>query len=79
MRINIVGHCDDDEASEGQINARYKMIGKNRADQIRRMLETAGVPVSQYSVSDIGKQDPANSRDTDISRAQNRRVTFEVN
>jgi outer membrane protein OmpA-like peptidoglycan-associated protein len=79
MKINIVGHCDDDEASEGQINARYKMIGKNRADQIRRMLETAGVPVSQYSVSDIGKQDPANSRDTDISRAQNRRVTFEVN
>jgi OmpA-OmpF porin, OOP family len=79
MRINIVGHCDDDEASEGKINARYKMIGKNRGDQIRRMLEAAGVPASQFSVSDIGTQDPANSRDTDISRAQNRRVTFEVN
>ena len=79
MRINIVGHCDDDEASEGKINARYKMIGKNRGDQIRRMLESAGVPASQFSVSDIGAQDPANSRDTDISRAQNRRVTFEVN
>ena len=79
MRINIVGHCDDDEASEGKINARYKMIGKNRGDQIRRMLEAAGVPASQVSVSDIGAKDPANSRDTDISRAQNRRVTFEVN
>jgi outer membrane protein OmpA-like peptidoglycan-associated protein len=79
MKINIVGHCDEDEASEGKINARYKMIGKNRGDQIRRMLETAGVPASQFSVSDIGAQDPANSRDTDISRAQNRRVTFEVN
>lgn len=79
MRINIVGHCDDDEASEGKINARYKMIGKNRGDQIRRMLEAAGVPATQFSVSDIGAQDPANSRDTDISRAQNRRVTFEVN
>ncbi|MDA0568480.1 MAG: OmpA family protein [Bacteroidetes bacterium] len=79
MKINIVGHCDEEEASEGQINARYKMIGKNRADQIRRMLETEGVPASQFSVSDIGNQDPANSRDTDISRAQNRRVTFEVN
>ena len=79
MKINIVGHCDEDEASEGKVNARYKMIGKNRGDQIRRMLETAGVPASQYSVSDIGAQDPANSRDTDISRAQNRRVTFEVN
>jgi len=79
MRISIVGHCDDDEASEGKINARYKMIGKNRGDQIRRMLEAAGVPATQFSVSDIGAQDPANSRDTDISRAQNRRVTFEVN
>ena len=79
MRINIVGHCDDDEASEGKINARYKMIGKNRGDQIRRMLEAEGVPASQFSVSDVGAQDPANSRDTDISRAQNRRVTFEVN
>lgn len=79
MRINIVGHCDDDEASEGKINARFKMIGKNRGDQIRRMLEAAGVPATQFSVSDIGAQDPANSRDTDISRAQNRRVTFEVN
>ena len=79
MKINIVGHCDEDEASEGQINARYKMIGKNRGDQIRRMLEAEGVPASQFSVSDIGAQDPANSRDTDISRAQNRRVTFEVN
>ena len=79
MRISIVGHCDNDEASEGKINARYKMIGKNRGDQIRRMLEAAGVPASQFSVSDIGAQDPANSRDTDISRAQNRRVTFEVN
>lgn len=79
MRINIVGHCDNDEASEGKINARYKMIGKNRGDQIRRMLESAGVPASQFSVSDIGAKDPANSRDTDISRAQNRRVTFEVN
>jgi outer membrane protein OmpA-like peptidoglycan-associated protein len=79
MKINIVGHCDEDEASEGKINARYKMIGKNRGDQIRRMLEAEGVPSSQFSVSDIAAQDPANSRDTDISRAQNRRVTFEVN
>jgi len=78
MKITIVGHSDDDERNEGQITARYKMIGKNRADQIRRMLESEGVPVSQLSVSDMGNLDPANTRDTDISRAQNRRVTFEL-
>lgn len=79
MKITIVGHSDDDERNEGQINARYKMIGKNRADQIRRMLESEGIPASQISVSDMGNMDPANTRDTDISRAQNRRVTFELN
>jgi len=78
MKITIVGHSDDDERNEGQINARYKMIGKNRADQIRRMLESEGIPTSQISVSDMGNLDPANTRDTDISRAQNRRVTFEL-
>jgi len=78
MKITIVGHSDDDERNEGQINARYKMIGKNRADQIRRMLESEGIPTTQISVSDMGNLDPANTRDTDISRAQNRRVTFEL-
>ena len=78
MKITIVGHSDDDERNEGQVNPRYKMIGKNRADQIRRMLEAEGVLSSQISVSDMGNMDPASTRDNDISRAQNRRVTFEI-
>lgn len=79
MKITIVGHSDDDERNEGQVNPRYKMIGKNRADQIRRMLEAEGVLSTQISVSDMGNMDPASTRDNDISRAQNRRVTFEIN
>ena len=78
MQITVVGHSDDDERNEGQVNPRYKMIGKNRADQIRRMLEAEGVLASQISVSDMGNMDPASTRDNDISRAQNRRVTFEI-
>ena len=78
MKITIVGHSDDDERNEGQVNPRYKMIGKNRADQIRRMLEAEGVLSTQISVSDMGNMDPASTRDNDISRAQNRRVTFEI-
>ncbi|MDE0722463.1 MAG: OmpA family protein [Flavobacteriales bacterium] len=78
MKITIVGHSDDDERNEGQVNPRYKMIGKNRADQIRRMLAAEGVLSTQISVSDMGNMDPASTRDSDISRAQNRRVTFEI-
>ncbi|PCJ80040.1 MAG: hypothetical protein COA49_09775 [Bacteroidetes bacterium] len=78
MHLNIIGHCDDDERSEGMVNARYKMIGKNRGDQIRRILEADGIPASRMTVSDLGNLDPASTRDTEISRAQNRRVTFEL-
>ncbi|HHZ81704.1 MAG TPA: OmpA family protein [Flavobacteriales bacterium] len=78
MHLKIIGHCDDDERNEGMVNARYKVIGKNRGDQIRRILEAAGIPASRMTISDIGNLDPANTRDTEISRAQNRRVTFEL-
>ena len=78
MKLTIVGHSDDDEKNEGQVNPRYNRIGKNRADQIRRVLEAEGVLATQISVADMGNMDPANTRDTDISRAQNRRVTFEI-
>lgn len=79
MSINIVGHSDDDERSEGAVNARYARIGKNRADQVRRMLEAAGISSMRINVTDISNMDPANTRDSEISRAQNRRVTFELN
>lgn len=79
MSINIVGHSDDDERSEGAVNARYARIGKNRADQVRRMLEAAGISSTRINVTDMSNMDPANTRDSEISRAQNRRVTFELN
>ncbi len=78
MIINIVGHSDDDERSEGAVNARYSRIGKNRADQIRRMLEAEGIAAARITVTDMSNMDPANTRDSEISRAQNRRVTFEL-
>ena len=79
MRINIIGHSDDDERSEGAVNPRYKRIGKNRGDQVRRLMEGAGIAAARISVTDVSNMDPANTRDSEISRAQNRRVTFELN
>ena len=79
MNINIIGHSDDDERSEGAVNPRYKRIGKNRADQVRRLLEAAGISSARITVTDMSNMDPANTRDSEISRAQNRRVTFEIN
>lgn len=78
MTLNIVGHSDDDERSEGAVNARYAKIGKNRADQVRRLIEAAGIASTRLMVTDMSNMDPANTRDSEISRAQNRRVTFEI-
>ena len=79
MNINIIGHSDDDERSEGAVNPRYKRIGKNRADQVRRLIEAEGIAPARITVTDMSNMDPANTRDSEISRAQNRRVTFEIN
>ena len=79
ISVNIIGHSDNDERSEGGVNPRYKRIGNNRADQVRRLMEDAGIAAARITVTDMSNMDPANTRDSEISRAQNRRVTFEIN
>ena len=78
MNLDIVGHCDDDEFNEGKINVRYKDIGKKRAGQVKRLLEAAGVDHARLKVTGRENTDPASTRDSEIARAQNRRVTFLV-
>ena len=78
MNLEIVGHCDDDEFLEGKINVRYKGIGKKRAGQVKRLIEAAGIAPERVTVSGRENTDPASTRDSEIARAQNRRVTFLV-
>lgn len=78
MRVRIIGHADDDEFNEGKINARYKDLGEKRAEYIMRLMTEQGIGADRVEVEARENTDPASTRDTDISRAQNRRVTFEV-
>ncbi|MGB1075198.1 MAG: OmpA family protein [Flavobacteriales bacterium] len=78
MRVRVVGHADDDEFNEGKINARYKGLGEKRADYIVRLMTEQGIGADRVEVEARENTDPASTRDTEISRAQNRRVTFEV-
>ena len=78
MNLEIVGHCDDDEFLEGKINVRYKGIGKKRAGQVKRLIEAAGIAPERVTVNGRENTDPASTRDSEIARAQNRRVTFLV-
>ncbi|MDG2425954.1 MAG: OmpA family protein [Flavobacteriales bacterium] len=78
MRLDIVGHCDNDEASESKINPRFADMGLKRAEQVSRYLSSQGVASGQLNVVTRENNDPASTKDSDLSRAKNRRVTFEV-
>lgn len=76
--LEIMGHCDDDEVSEGKINPRFADMGRKRAEQVKRYLVSQGVSDGQLSVMGVENADPASTKGTDIARAKNRRVTFRL-
>ena len=73
-----IGHADEDGFNEGKINHRYRGLGEKRADQVVAKFAEMGIDGSRLEVEAMENSDPASTRDTDISRAQNRRVTFEL-
>lgn len=77
-KIEVIGHIDNDEADEAKINSRYVDFGKQRAEQIKRFLVSKGIAENRLIVLTKENTDPANTRETDLSRAQNRRVTFAI-
>lgn len=78
MRVRIIGHADDDEFNEGKINSRYAGLGEKRAEYVMKLMTEQGIGADRVEVEARENTDPASTRDTEISRAQNRRVTFEV-
>ena len=76
--LEIMGHCDNDEVSEGKINPRFADMGRKRAEQVKRYLVSQGVSDGQLSVMGVENADPASTKGTDIARAKNRRVTFRL-
>ncbi|MFT4680130.1 MAG: outer membrane protein OmpA-like peptidoglycan-associated protein [Flavobacteriales bacterium] len=78
LKIEIIGHSDNDEVDEARINARYKEIARKRAQNIADYLVAQGVNTSRLTVSSADNSNPANTRPTPLSKAQNRRVQFVV-
>lgn len=76
MKVEVVGHCDDDEVKEGALNNRYQNLGKKRADQAVRFLIAQGVSEMRVVPKSKENTQPANTRPTPLAKAQNRRVEF---
>ncbi len=77
-KLRVIGHADEDEFNEGKINPRYRELGAKRADIVIAKFGDFGIDASRLVADSREDLDPASTRDTDISRAQNRRVTFEI-
>lgn len=76
--LEVMGHCDNDELSEGKINPRFAEMGLKRAQQVKRYLTSQGVAEGSIIVTGLENTDPASTKATDIARAKNRRVTFRL-
>jgi outer membrane protein OmpA-like peptidoglycan-associated protein len=78
LRCEVVGHTDNDEASEALLNERYAELGKARADKVVEYLKSLGISEMRIVPKTKYNNEPANTRPTPLSVAQNRRVQFIV-
>lgn len=76
--VEVLGHCDNDEVAEGKINPRFADTGRKRAEQVKRYLTSQGVGEAQLTVKGVENNDPASTKDSELARAKNRRVTFRI-
>ena len=77
-KLRVIGHTDTDEFNEGKINPRYRELGYKRAGEVVKKFGEFGIAEDRFIVDSMEADDPASTRDSDISRAKNRRVVFEL-
>ncbi|MFM1932171.1 MAG: hypothetical protein RL226_1474 [Bacteroidota bacterium] len=77
-KVEVAGHCDNDEFDEAKINTRYRALGEQRAKEVADYMIANGIAQDRITIVSKENNEPANTRPTDMSRAQNRRVTFKV-
>ncbi|MBK7407512.1 MAG: OmpA family protein [Saprospirales bacterium] len=72
-QIRLTGHTDN--AGEDEYNLE---LGRLRAEAIRKLLVSNGVPTGQVTVDSKGESQPEASNDSEAGREQNRRVELRL-
>jgi len=73
VQIEVVGHTD----TTG-MEASNLPLSRQRAEQVLRALERAGIKSSAFRPNGVGTSEPLRSEDTEEGRRLNRSVTFRV-
>jgi outer membrane protein OmpA-like peptidoglycan-associated protein len=71
--IEIIGHTDDKGTDEYNLN-----LSQKRAASVSSYLKKTGIGNSRLIIKGMGESDPKIANDSDISRAENRRVEFAI-
>ena len=78
MKLKVIGHMDNEEAeTSGSLND-YELLGDQRADNALKYLVKKGISKDRLEAVSKKNEDPADGRDTDLAKAKNRRVEFEI-
>ena len=73
LKIRIIGSAD----AKGSNDYNYK-LGLRRAEAVKKFLVSRGVNPAQLVVVSVGETLPLAGNDTEVGRAQNRHVRFEI-
>jgi outer membrane protein OmpA-like peptidoglycan-associated protein len=71
--ITLIGHTDNVGTAENN-----QQLGLDRANAIKRLLESKGVSAAQISVDSKGMTQPVATNDTETGRRENRRVELRL-
>lgn len=70
-KIMIEGHCDQRGSNEYNLS-----LGERRANAVKQMLISMGIPASRLNTVSYGEEKPLVPGDSDSAMAKNRRANF---
>jgi len=78
MRVEVIGHTDNEEADLAERESSLLNLGQERADNTRKYMIDQGIEGSRIISKTKENSQPVSTMSTPLSLAKNRRVEFKI-
>lgn len=78
FKLKITGHSTDEEAEAAKMNELYSDLSERRIKKIIDYLGSHGIDSDRFEKEDVKNTEKADTSGTDLAKAKNRRVTFQL-
>jgi outer membrane protein OmpA-like peptidoglycan-associated protein len=78
LKIQVVGHTDNEEAELAKSEASLKKLGEDRAKNVVNYMQKQGIDRARLTAVSEDNKKPVSTMKTPISMAKNRRVEFKI-